>query len=1102
MTRGIIDWFARNSVAANLLMVLTMVGGLMTVSTLKQEVFPEFSLDLVSVQVSYLGAAPEEVEEGVCVRIEEAIQGLDGIKRITSTASEGVGTVMVELELGTETGRVLDDIKARIDAIDTFPEETEKPVIRESTNRQQVISVAIWGDAGERTLRYLGDQVRDEINAIPGITQVELANARPYEIAIEISEDDLRRHGLTFDYVAGAVRRASLDLPGGSVKTEGGEILLRTKGQAYRGTEYEDLVLMTRPDGTRLQLGEVARVVDGFAETDQFGRFDGKPAVLVDVFRTGNQSALEIAEQVNAYIAEAQPRLPEGITLTTWRDSAKILQDRLSLLLRNGLTGFILVFVTLALFIQLRLAFWVSLGIPISFLGALWLLPGFDVSVSMISLFAFIVVLGIVVDDAIIVGENVHTHQQRHHDGLRGAIEGAREIAVPVIFAVLTSVAAFLPLLAVEGVMGKVMRVIPLVVIPCLLFSLIESLLILPAHLSHLRTHVRSRRPGPWARVQNAVPMALRWFIDHVYRPSLEFGIRWRYLTVAVGISTLILTIGLVIGGWVRFEFFPSVESDFISGALTMPQGTAAEKTSEAVRQMELGAERVRQEMEQGTGQQLFRHLYAAIGEQPFAAAQQQNATGRAGGASAGHLGEVTIELSGAETRTVSADELRDRWRDAVGAIPDAVEVNFSSSLFSPGDDVNVQLTGSDLDSLQAAADEIKTRLGELAGVYEVTDSFRRGKREVKLGITPAAEVWGLSLADLARQVRQAFYGEEAQRIQRARDDIRVMVRYPEEERRSIGDLESMRVRTPSGGEVPFSDVAVVEPGRGYASITRVDRRRTVNVTADVDPAVAAAGDIVAELDERILPEVLGRHPGVRHSFEGQQAEQRDTLGGLQRGFTLALIMIYALLAVPLRSYLQPLIIMSAIPFGLVGALWGHVIMGMNLTILSMFGIVALAGVVVNDSLVMVDFINRHRLEHDRLETAVREAGAVRFRPILLTSLTTFAGLSPLLLEKSMQAQFLIPMAVSLAFGVMFSTFITLMLVPSGYMILEDIKWALSSIWRALARLYGRQEPSGALVDVRSPDSAPAPGLAPGRHAPDAGLGGLLRGSSASARRR
>ncbi len=1066
MNRGIVDWFARNSVAANLLMVLIMAGGLMTVAGLKQEVFPEFSLDMVTVQVPYLGAAPEEVEEAVCVRIEEAIQGLDGIEQITSTANEGMGTVMVELELGAEVGRVLDDIKARVDAIDTFPEETEKPIIREITNRQQVISVAIWGNADERTLRHLGDQVRDEISALPGITQVELANARPYEISIEISENDLRRHGLTFDYVAGAVRRASLDLPGGSVRTEGGEVLLRTKGQAYRGQEFEELVLLTRPDGTRLTLGEVAHVVDGFAETDQFGRFDGKPAVLVDVFRTGDQGALELAEKVHAYIAGAQPRMPEGITLTPWRDSAKLLQDRVSLLLRNGFTGFVLLFITLALFIQLRLAFWVSLGIPISFLGALWLLPGLDVSISMISLFALIVVLGIVVDDAIIVGENIFTHQQRHGDGLRGSIEGAREIAMPVVFAVLTTVAAFAPLLAVEGVMGKVMRVIPLVVIPCLLFSLFESLLILPAHLSHRRASDPSRPLGPWARVQNVVPAALRWFIDSVYRPSLDFGIRWRYLTLAVGVSTLILTVGLVLGGWIRFEFMPSVESDFVSAAVTMPQGTAPEVTSEAVRRLERGAEQAAAEIRDRTGEDLSNHLYAAIGEQPFAAAQQQNATGQAGSASAAHLGEVTIELTSAETRSVSADELRDAWRESVGAIPDAVELTFTSSLFSAGDDINVQLTGSSLDALRLAADEIKTGLGELSGVYEVADSFREGKREVKLGITPAAEVFGISLADLARQVRQAFYGEEAQRIQRARDDIRVMVRYPEAERRSIGDLESMRIRTPSGGEVPFSDVAVVEPGRGYAAIRRVDRRRTVNVTADVDPTVAAAGDIVATLDQEILPEILSRYPGVLYSFEGQQAEQRDTLGGLQRGFAIALIVIYALLAVPLRSYVQPLIIMSAIPFGLVGAIWGHVIMGMNLTILSMFGIVALSGVVVNDSLVMVDFINRKRASHEALLVAIKEAGIVRFRPILLTSLTTFAGLFPLLMEKSMQAQFLIPMAVSLAFGVMFSTFITLMLVPCGYVILEDLRGSLAGVWRFLTTLYGRRQPPSEMGDA------------------------------------
>jgi multidrug efflux pump subunit AcrB len=593
--------------------------------------------------------------------------------------------------------------------------------------------------------------------------------------------------------------------------------------------------------------------------------------------------------------------------------------------------------------------------------------------------------------------------------------------------------------------MGKIMRLIPLIVIPCLLFSLVESMFILPAHLSHMTPKDFSNPSGPWRRFQHRFAKGLERFIEKVYRPSLEMAIRWRYVTLAVGFATLILTSGMVAGGWTRFVFFPEVEANYISAALTMPQGTPVEITAKAVQHIEDAGEELRRQAEEETGQDVFLYTYAAVGDQPYRQAQNTigpNA-GRQVNFSSAHLGEVTIELLPAEERDVGSESLANRWRELTGTVPDALELSFTAAIFSTGEDINVQLTGPDLEELRTAADELKLRLGEYAGVYEISDSFREGKQELKLNIKPEAEVLGLTLADLGRQVRQAFYGEEAQRIQRGRDDIRVMVRYPKDERKSLGNLENMRIRTPNGQEVPFDQVAVVEPGRGYASITRVDRRRAVNVTADVDDTQATPGDIVADLENRILPEILAEHPTVFYTFEGSQAEQRDSLGGLARGFAIALIMIYALLAVPLRSYAQPLIIMAAIPFGLVGAVWGHMIMGMNLTILSMFGIVALAGVVVNDSLVMVHFINRKRKLQEDIAIAVRQAGVVRFRPILLTSLTTFAGLSPLMMERSLQARFLIPMAVSLAFGVLFATFITLVLVPSAYMILEDIRQAL-----------------------------------------------------------
>ncbi len=1062
-------WFASNSVVANLMMVLIIAAGLLTIPTIKKEIFPEFSIDIINISVRYLGAAPEEVEEGVSIRIEEAIQDLDGVKRITSNSSEGVGSVLVELESGADPRKLLDDIKTRVDAITTFPEETEKPIINEMTNRYQVIDIALSGNVDEATLKTLGQRTRDELSAIRGVSQVELVMARPYEVSIEVSEDALRRHNLTFDAVARAVRRSSLDLPGGSIRTEGGEILLRTKGQAYRGGEFEKLVLFTRHDGTRLLLGDVARVVDGFAETDQSARFSGEPAVGIRVYRVGDQSALEIAEKVKSYVEEAQKRMPAGVTLTPWNDFSRLLRSRLDLMVRSARNGYILVFLILALILKFRLAFWVSLGIPISFLGAFWLMPMMDVSINVISLFAFIVVLGIVVDDAIIIGENIFKRHEIGDMGPEGSARGATEVAVPVIFGVLTTIAAFLPLLFVAGIMGKVMRVVPIIVICTLIFSLIESLLILPAHLSHIREPKEPRRIGrAWRRLQNGVSEGFEWFKSHAYRPSLELGVRFRYATFAFATATLLITVGVVGAGWIKFVFFQSIESDFISAALTMPPGTPVDATAFAMKQLEDSAIQLRNELTEDRPANKpapIQHIFTAVGDQPLRERRSRGHAGELGAFAASNVGEIIIELAPSEDRNITSAEITRRWREKTPPIPDVVELTFASSIFSPGEPINVQLAGLDVNKLQSAAERLKLELAKYTGVFDITDSFRAGKQEVKLSLKPAAETFGVTLADLARQVRQAFYGEEAQRIQRGRDDVRIMVRYPEAERRSIGDLENMRIRTANGGEVPFSVVAEAEMGRGYASIQRVDRQRTINITADVDPKTGNAGEVIGDLQANVLPVLLADYPGVSYSLEGEQREQTESLRGLARGFLYALLFIFALMAIPFRSYIQPLIIMSIIPFGFVGAVWGHLIMGMNLTILSMFGLVALTGVVVNDSIVLVHHINRRRAQGASTEQAVFDAGLLRFRPIILTSATTFAGLTPLLIERSVQAKFLIPMAVSLGFGVVFATFITLVIVPALYVILEDLK-------SLILRVLGRSRLDAAKPSVPAPTSS------------------------------
>jgi len=1041
--KGPLAWFARNHVAANLLMLLVLAGGILSILTIKIEIFPDMTLGYITITVPYLGASPTEVEEGVCMRVEEAIVGVQGIRRIWSSASEGFGFITAEVEEYADSRKVLDDIKAEVGRIITFPEETERPIISEITTRFQVMSIVLYGDVSERTLKNLAERMRDDLTAMENITQVDVRGARRYEISIEMPEENLRRHGLSFDDIANAVRRSSLDLPGGSIKSEGGTILLRTKGQMYVGDEFEKIVVLTRNDGTKLHLGKIAKIVDGFEDSDIATFFDGKPAVMVNVFRVGEQGVLELADTVKRYIAEHQGQLPEGISIATWFDRSIMLNSRMNLLERNALIGLTLVFLCLAFFLDLRLAFWTTMGIPISFMGAFWLMPYFDVSVNMISLFAFILSLGLVVDDAIVVGENIFAYRQKGIHPIQATILGVKEMTAPVTMAVLTTVLAFMPLLVITGILGKFIRVIPIVVICVLMFSLVEALCILPAHLSGgVISDMKKKRLGPIGRLQHSIRNGLDRFVYGVFPRVVERAVAWRYVTVAIGIAILLTTIGYIKSGRMKFVMWPRVDADNIWATLNMPQGTSVEQTKTVVYRIEQAARQVRNEIDAGKDEHspsIFRHVATTIGVQPFTSGTRGGPIPGGGGLGS-HLAEVNIELLSGEERDITSPEIANRWRQQVGEIPGISSLSFTSELMSTGKKINIELSHRDFDSLLEAVEKLKLILTEYNGVSDIADSFEPGKLELKLALKDEGRTLGLTLSDLARQVRQGFYGEEAQRIQRGRDDIRVMIRYPEEERKSLADIDNMRIRLVDGTEIPFNMVADVYQGRGYATINRADRRRIINVTADVDNEAANANEINQDLLDTVLPQLQRDYPGLVFKFEGEQREQKETARSLSGGVIIALLAIFGLLAVQFRSYSQPAIIMSAIPFGLVGAVIGHIIMGFNLSMLSVFGIVALAGVVVNDSLIMIDLINRERGERIELHQVIRDSATRRFRPIFLTTLTTFFGLAPMLLERSLQAKFLIPMAVSLAFGIVFATGITLLLVPSLYMILEDIK--------------------------------------------------------------
>ncbi len=1095
LRRGALAWFASNHVAANLVMIFVITAGLLSLARIKLEFFPELDINWVTVSVPYPGATPEEVETGIIQTVEESVREVDYVRQVKSIAAESIGTVMIEFERYADMDEARDDVNQVVDRITTFPEEAEEPVVAQATNRTQVLLVAIHGETSDRALKELAERVRDDlttgraeqiigdvapwwekalgtIRAPKGISTVTISGLPPYEISIEVSEDTLRRHDLTFDDVAAAVRRSSLDLSAGTVRAEGGHMLVRTKGQYYTAEDFEQVVVMTNPDGTNLTLNEVATVIDGFAETDEAYKFDGKPAIAVSVYRVGEQDTLEVARAVRRYVAALNEQLPEGIGMTVMLDNSELLKGRINLLLRNGAIGLLLVFLVLACFLDLRLAFWTMLGIPMSFLGAFILLPMFDMSLNMISLFAFIVVLGIVVDDAIVVGENIFNYRQSGKmSGLAAAIRGVREMFGPVTMAIATTIVAFMPLMQGEGTWFQILRAVPVVVISVLLISLIEAFVVLPSHLSGGRL---VEHHGPIGRFQAKLRHVLNWMIEHWYRPTLIKAIRHRYVTLAIGFALLMITGGVMAGGHLRTEFFPSVEADNMLVALTMPPGTPVEQTMQIVKRFEDAADDVRIEFEAGRpegAEPLFKHTTTIVGSQPMTGEMSSRGGGTPEDRSGGHLAEVNVELLQGERRGgISAEKMVNRWREIVGEVPGATSLEFTAKFMS-SDPISVELAHRDQDQLLAAVEDMTETLAAYDGVTDITDNYVVGKRQIEIiGLTPLGEALGVRKVDVARQLRQAFYGEEAQRIQRERDEIKVMVRYTEAERRSAATLEDMRIRLADGAEVPLLDVVQVRYGRDFAVIYRTDQARTVQVLADIDKAVANAEAINKELKETVLPELIARYPGLAWDMEGEQKERNDAMGSLKTNFIFALFAIYFLLAIQFRSYVQPVIIMLAIPFGLVGAVFGHMIMGvaksgvsgnlwtlineqglwggfyeamsggLPLSFMSMFGIVALTGVVVNDSLIMINLINAKRAAGDPLDETLEQSGTRRFRPILLTTLTTFFGLLPMILERSIQAQFLIPMAVSLGFGVLFATAITLIIVPSCYMILEDLR--------------------------------------------------------------
>ncbi len=1014
---GAIAWMVRNRVTPNLMMLLCLVGGLIMSLLIRKEVFPEFNLDYVYVSVSYPGSTPDEIEQGIVLAVENEIRGIEGIKEITSTAQEGSGQVVAEVMKGADPDDVLRDIDQAVNTITTFPDEAERPTVTRSPRKWETMELVIYGDASDLALRHLADEVKDRLLKSAELTQVEIDDPLEYEVQVEVARDQLRRYGLSLSEIAAKIQNSALELSGGTIRGEGGDIVLKVDQRQDWAREFASIPLLTMKDGSSLLLSDVAKVKDGFEETNEYDLYQGKPAAYINIFRSGDQTPTGISTAVQELIPELESMLPPGVDLAIADDDSEIYQQRMELLMKNAFLGLLLVLIVLGLFLEFRLAVWVTMGIPVSFLGALLLLPSVDVSINMVSMFAFIIALGIVVDDAIIAGENIYEHMQQGMPFNEAAILGAKEVAVPLTFSILTNIVAFMPLYSLPGFMGKMFVAIPLVVTAVFIISWVESLLILPTHLAHLKKESSSGFIRHLNKIQKRVDASLTVFVQHTFRPWLEKVIAQRYLAVSLGVVLLMLAIAFISSGRMGFSLMPRTESDRAQVVATLPYG-APEAQKEALRtQLETAGLQV---VADNGGEQLLESIGARI---------------------RGNQVRVFMELQAPDIRPVSTAQVIKLWRKQAGEIPGLTGIVYSSTGRGPGGGkaLTVELSHRDTAALEQASEKLVKALGNYAGVSDIENSFSAGKTLLTLKVLPAGESLGLTAEGLARQIRDAFYGAQALRQQRGANEVKVMVRLPEIERLSEYDLEQLEIRTPDGSYVPLYQVAEVIRGVSPSTIKRREGRRTNDVTANVEP-VSATPTVVKALEQDVFPLLEASYPGLEISLQGSQARQAESLSSLMLSGLLALTIIYMLLAIPFRSYTQPFIVMAVIPFGLVGAVAGHMLMGYSMSIISILGIVALSGVVINDSLILVNYANQRQRAGREALSAIVDAAVRRFRPIILTTMTTFGGLIPMIFETSRQARFLIPMAISLGFGILFATFITLVLLPCLYGILEDIK--------------------------------------------------------------
>ena len=1036
---GLIGWFIHNHVAANLLMIFFIGGGILAMFSMRTELFPTVDPRTISVSVPFPGATPHEVEDGITRRVEEALIGIEGVEQVTSVAQENIGVVTVEAEDFIDMNEVLDDVETAVDQLADFPpQDAEEPIIVKTSPQPFVVSLVLYGDVPELTLKRWAERIEDEMLRAPGISLVQLRGDRDYEISIEIPEANLRKYNLTMEAVGQTVAASSLDIPAGTVESEAGDVLLRIQEKGYVGEAFEDIVVRSQPDGSLLRLKDLADIVDGFTDENLIALYNGKPAMFIEVLRSESQDTLMVEGAVKDYLNDL--RLPAGIAIDILENRTDILKQRMNLLLRNALMGNALVFLVLILFLDLKLAFWTSFGIPISFLGGLLMVYLFGMSFNMITLFALIVVLGIVVDDAIVTGESIFVEQEAGREDEEAAVAGVRAIRAPVVIGVSTTIAAFAPLAFTTGTLGQIMRPIPIFVISILVISLIEAFTILPAHLSSSTRWSR----GIVSRISIGFNRLLDRFVEEFYLPVLRTAIGMRYAVLAAFIGLLIIVLGMIRGDIIRFIFFPQIEGDQVTATLIMPVGTPFEVTRGNAVRMLRAAEGVENELRGVEGKTLFESTSVIIG----ALFAEQGPGGAEGvEATTSNRAELRIQLIDAPLRDISAQSVENRLRKAIGGIPNADELSFASSLVRGGEDINIELAHNDTAVLDAAAEVLKEQMRAMGSVTQIADSLKAGKLEYVFELTPAGLAAGLKPADIGRQLRNAFYGYEVQRIQRKRAELKVMVRYPKAEREELENIDRFRIELPGGESAPIEKMARIRQQRTYSEIIHVDGQRVVNVTADVDERVTTPEDMLGTIMEDIIPGIRDDYPGLTARVAGQSEDRREDLASLGRNMIIALLIIFVLLGAQLRSYIQPVIVMAIIPFGMVGALMGHLLLGYDLSFISIFGIVALTGVVINDAVILIDYYNKQRDASGQTPfEAILDAVRRRFRPVLLTTMTTSFALLPMLLETSLQARFLIPMAISLAFGLLFATFILLFLLPVLIRIVYDFRKRVGTV--------------------------------------------------------